>query len=109
MLNPIADRIDRYMSLLAARQQITASNVANADTPGYKTRDIDFASELERASGAPSAIEVSGLAVKNDGNNVNLDREARMLSESSLKFGVAAQLLQNQIRAVRSAIQEGRQ
>jgi flagellar basal-body rod protein FlgB len=108
MLNPIADRIDRYMSLLATRQQITSSNIANADTPGYKTRDVDFASALDRASGAPSVIEVANLAVKNDGNNVSLDREARMLSESALKFSIAAQLLQSQIRTVRAAIQEGR-
>jgi flagellar basal-body rod protein FlgB len=109
MLNPIVDRIDRYLSLLAARQQVTASNIANADTPGYKTRDIDFASELARASGTPSIVETAGLRVKNDGNNVSLDREARALSETALKFAIGSQLLQNQVRLTRSAIQEGRQ
>ena len=39
----------RYMDLLSARQRITAVNVANADTPGYKTRDIDFEMELASA------------------------------------------------------------
>jgi len=108
MLNPIADRLDRYLSLLATRQQLTASNIANADTPGYKTRDIDFSGELARASGSPAAVDVSGLAVRNDGNNVSVDREARNLAENSLRFQIATQFLQGQIRMTRAAIQEGR-
>lgn len=108
MLNPIADRIDRYLSLLATRQQLTASNIANADTPGYKTRDISFGDELTRASGEPAPIEVHGLAVRNDGNNVSMDREARNLAENSLRFQIATQFLQGQIRLTRAAIQEGR-
>ena len=108
MLNPIADRLDRYMSLLAARQQLTASNIANADTPGYKTRDIDFAGELQRANAQPASVEVSGLSVRNDGNNVSVDREARNLAENSLRFQIATQFLQGQIRITRAAIQEGR-
>jgi flagellar basal-body rod protein FlgB len=107
MLNPIADRLDRYMSLLSARQQVTASNIANADTPGYKTKDIDFGAELAHGAGAWT-VEVGGLRVKNDGNNVSLDREARALSETALKFNVASQLLQGQIRATRLALQEGK-
>ena len=109
MLNPIADRLDRYMSLLAARQQLTASNIANADTPGYKTRDIDFADELQRANAQPAPVEVRGLSVRNDGNNVSVDREARNLAENSLRFQIATQFLQGQIRLTRTAIQEGRQ
>jgi flagellar basal-body rod protein FlgB len=108
MLNPTADRLQRYMDLLTTRQQITASNIANADTPGYRTRDIDFSLELSSAIGTPSAHEVQNLAVKNDGNNVSLDREARNLAENSLRFQIATQLLQNQIRLTRTAIQEGR-
>ena len=96
------------MSLLTARQQLTASNIANADTPGYKTKDLDFSSELARASGAPMPVEARGLSVKNDGNNVSLDREARNLAENALRFGVASQMLQGQIRLTRIALQEGR-
>jgi flagellar basal-body rod protein FlgB len=107
MLSPIVDRAERYMTLLAARQQITASNIANADTPGYKTKDINFASEMERAS-RPDATEISGLSVRNDGNNVSVDRESRNLAENSLRFQIAAQFIQGQIRATRSALQEGR-
>ena len=85
------------------------SNIANADTPGFKTRDIEFRSELERASGGAPSVEVAGLAVRNDGNNVSLDREARNLAENSLRFQIATQFLQGQLRVVRAAIQEGRQ
>ncbi|MBS1858443.1 MAG: flagellar biosynthesis protein FlgB [Acidobacteria bacterium] len=97
------------MDLLSTREKLVASNIANADTPGYHTRDIDFEQEFRQASGlSAQPAEVSGLAVKNDGNNVSLDREARMLSETALRFNVASQLMRAQIRVVRSAIEEGR-
>ena len=97
------------MDLLSVRQKLVASNIANADTPGYQTQDIDFQSEFLKASGgAPSVTEVIDLPVKNDGNNVSLDREARLLSENALRFQVASQLMKSQIRSVRTAIQEGK-
>jgi flagellar basal-body rod protein FlgB len=52
--------------------------------------------------------EVNGLPVKNDGNSVSLDREARLLAENAMRFQLASSLLRNQIRIVRSAIEEGR-
>ena len=107
MLQPVAGQLERYMDLLSARQKMVASNIANADTPGYRTQDIDFQSEfLNATGGAPRASEVNDLPVKNDGNNVSLDREARLLAENALRFQVASQLMKAQIRAVRSAIQE---
>jgi flagellar basal-body rod protein FlgB len=109
MLQPVAGQLERYMDLLSARQKLVASNVANADTPGYRTRDIDFQSEFVNAMGGPPRVsEVNDLPVKNDGNNVNLDREARLLAENALRFQVASQLMKSQIRAVRSAISEGK-
>jgi flagellar basal-body rod protein FlgB len=108
MLDRLSGQLEHYMDLLAARQRLVASNIANADTPGYRTRDIDFASELH-AAGTPDAVEVSGLTVKNDGNNVNLDREARLLSENAMRFQLASNLMRVQLRVVRSAIQEGKQ
>lgn len=110
MLDRIALQLERYMDLLSARQQLVTENIANADTPGYKTRDIDFQAEFESMiqDGAPRAIEVEGLKGKNDGNNVSVDREARLLAENTLRFSVATNLLRAEIRAVKSAIQEGR-
>ncbi len=108
-LDPIAGHLERYMDLLSARQKLVASNIANADTPGYRTRDVDFQQEFLASAGlAPEVREVDGLRTKNDGNNVNLDREARLLSENALRFNVAAQLLRSELRQVRSAIQEGK-
>lgn len=96
------------MDLLAARQKLVASNIANADTPGYKTRDFDFQFEfMSLAKGAsPTVSEVAGLAVKNDGNNVNMDREARLLAENAIRFNLAANLMRSQMTLLRAAIQE---
>jgi flagellar basal-body rod protein FlgB len=109
MLDRVAGQLERYMDLLSARQKLVATNIANADTPGYLTQDFDFQSELRNAAGgAPQLSEVAGLQVKNDGNNVSLDRESRLLAENALRFQLASQLMKTQIRAVRSAIQEGK-
>ena len=97
------------MDLLSARQKLVATNIANADTPGYHTRDIDFQREfLAAANGPPEIADVQGLTMKNDGNNVSMDREARMLSENALRFQLASQLMKSELKLVRSAIQEGK-
>jgi flagellar basal-body rod protein FlgB len=109
MLNRLAGQLEHYMDLLSSRQKLVAANIANADTPGYHTQDIDFQREfLNAAGGVPQIIEPSDLKVKNDGNNVSLDRESRLLAENALRFQLAAQLIKSQVRAVRSAIQEGK-
>jgi len=109
MLDPLAGQLERYMDLLSARQKLVASNIANADTPGYRAKDIDFQSELRNASGRePRILDAPGLTAKNDGNNVSLDRESRLLAENALRFQMASNLMRSQIRAVRSAIDEGK-
>jgi flagellar basal-body rod protein FlgB len=97
------------MDLLSARQKLVASNIANIDTPGYKAKDIDFQFEfLSLSSGqAPNVVESPGLVVKSDGNNVSLDREARLLAENALRFNVASTLMKSQLKSVESAIKEG--
>jgi len=98
------------MTLLSERQKLVASNIANADTPGYHTQDIDFRSEFQNAvSGqSPTVVEPQGLTVKADGNNVNLDREARLLSENAMRFAIASNLAHGDIAAIRAAMQEGK-
>jgi flagellar basal-body rod protein FlgB len=96
------------MNLLSLRQKLVASNIANADTPGYRTKDFDFQAELRNAAGGePNVTGVAGLAIKNDGNDVNLDREARLLAENALRFQLASNLARSELRLVRSAITEG--
>jgi flagellar basal-body rod protein FlgB len=109
MLDPISNTLEHFMTLLSARQKLVASNIANVDTPGYKTQDIDFQAELRSASAGltPVATNVPGLKVKNDGNNVSLDREARLLAENTLRFNIASNLLRSQIKTVRMAIEGG--
>ena len=110
-LGPLADRIHTYMNLLSARQKLTASNVANADTPDYRTRDIDFQFELMAATDThpqPDVVEVPGLLVKNDGNDVSLDREARLLAENAIRFNLASTLMRSQFKTIRNIIQEGK-
>jgi flagellar basal-body rod protein FlgB len=110
MLDRTAVALERYMDLLSARQKLVASNMANADTPGYKTRDLAFQSEIDDLlrDGAPAVVEVAGLKTKNDGNNVSVDRESRLLAENAIRFNMAAALLRLELRTLRSAVQEGR-
>ena len=109
MLDPVAQNLEHYMTLLSTREKLVASNIANADTPGYKTKDIDFQAELQNAaSGLPPAVQtVSGLTVKNDGNNVSLDRESRLLAENALRFNIASNLMRSDLKILKMAIEGG--
>jgi flagellar basal-body rod protein FlgB len=111
MLDAIAGRIERYMDLLSARQKLVTSNIANVDTPGYRTQDIDFQFEFMSLVNdeKPDIKGVAGLEVKNDGNDVSMDRETRMLAENAIRFSAATAMLKSQFSLVRSAIQEGKQ
>ena len=95
------------MDLVSMRQKLVAANIANADTPGYRTQDIDFQTELRNAeSGAqPRVVEVPDLKVKNDGNDVSIDRESRMLAENDLRFRLASGLLKDKFNLIKQAIQ----
>ena len=110
MFDPLSSNLERYMDLLSARQKLVVSNIANSDTPGYKTRDIDFESEFRNAidPSQPQAAQVIGLKTKNDGNNVNIDRESRLLAENDIRFSIATNLLKSRFKTLRSAIEEGK-
>ena len=112
-MDPVANHLEQYLNLLAARQRLVASNVANVDTPGYRTQDIDFHFEfmshmdsLEKAE--PTVFDAPGLLVHNDGNDVSIDREMKSLSENAIRFSVAANLIKGEFRMMKSAIQEGK-
>jgi flagellar basal-body rod protein FlgB len=99
-----------YLSYLTRRQEAVASNIANADTPGYKTRDVrmpgDFSTAFAQFTAMPE--ETPGLVARNDGNNVSIDRESRLLAENDIRFNLATQLLRGEIRTYKMAIEEGR-
>jgi flagellar basal-body rod protein FlgB len=113
MLDQLSNQLDSYLTLVSQRQKLVVSNIANADTPGYQTKDIDFEAQLHAAlqtggaNPSPAAITVSGLRVKNDGNNVDLDRESRLLSENAMRFNMAAQFLRANLKDLHTAISGG--
>jgi flagellar basal-body rod protein FlgB len=108
MIEQIAQSLGRYMDVLAARQELITSNIANIDTPGYRTLDLDFQREfqglLDGEGGLCAPFQVEGLRTNNDGNDVSMDRELRLLAENSIRFSAASNLAQGQIALIKSAI-----
>jgi flagellar basal-body rod protein FlgB len=109
---PIMPLLERYLDMTSARHTLVTENIANVDTPGYHTQDIDFASELRRASQGMSTMppvvhNVSGLMERPDGNNVNLDRESLMLAETQIQFKLGTQFVRHEFGRLMTAIKEG--
>jgi len=103
--------LGRQMTQSVTRQSVAASNLANIDTPGYKTREATFSSALDAEMSTvsePVLQEVPNLATKRDGNNVQLDRELLALNNSASDFSAAQTALSAKFRLVRYAINEGR-
>jgi flagellar basal-body rod protein FlgB len=118
--------LGRQMNNAVRRQTVSASNLANIDTPGYRAREATFADALDRQldgvalattddghMGAtnPSTDgtkEAQGLAARRDGNNVQLDRELLAMTRASGEFSAAQTALAAKFRLVRYAINEGR-
>jgi flagellar basal-body rod protein FlgB len=108
------------LNLRSLRQQVLASNIANADTPGYKARDIDFKAALAAATqppkgepptGAPAAASPPQLLYRQmlqpsvDGNTVDMDVERAQFAQNSLHYEANVTMLTHQIRTMLSAIQ----
>jgi flagellar basal-body rod protein FlgB len=121
---PLLPTLESYLRLTSSREQAISANMANVDTPGYHTRDIDFNGELKRAmngvlsqseDGAetvqmnPVVQEVPGLMERPDGNNVNLDREGLLMAETQLQYQIGIQLVKHQFHQILSAINGGGQ
>ncbi len=97
--------LGRYLDLTAEQMKLTASNMANIDTPGYKTQGFDFAQAMGSAmQGEPVVGEVDGLVARPDGNTVSLDRESLNLAKSQLEFRTGVELLKHEFSRVMSAI-----
>ena len=108
------EQLCQYLDLAAFRQKLVASNLANVDTPGYRTRDINFESEMRRAlvqigsnSAQPRVFEVQGLVQRPDGNNVNLEREGLLLARTQLQFRLGVELLRQEFQRISAAVKEG--
>lgn len=133
-------KLDQYLrfnevalNLREQRQQILASNIANADTPNYKARDIDFNSALKGAlangSGTPAPGELTKTAAAHldnsngnsvggaplkyrteqqgniDGNTVDMDAERNQFVDNSVRYEAGLTLISAQIKHMLAAIQ----
>src|SRR6478736_10066161 len=98
----MGDALARYLDLASEQMKLTAGNMANVDTPGYKTQGFDFEQEFARQlNGAPGADgarvqDVDGLVSRPDGNNVSMDREGMQLAKSQLQFRMGVELLKHE-------------
>lgn len=104
---PLGDALGKYLDLTADQMKLTAGNMANIDTPGYKTQGFDFEEAFGSAlkgTGQPRSGEVDGLVARPDGNTVSLDREAMQLAKSQLQFRTGVALLKTQYSRVMNAI-----
>ena len=120
------------LSLRAKRQELLASNIANADTPNYKARDIDFTNALQGAltrsgpasaglaktasahfgaTGAATAIGGAPLMYRTgqqgsvDGNTVEMDVERNQFTDNALRYEAGLTLINAQIKSLLTAIQ----
>ncbi len=105
----LSDRLGQYLDLASDQLKLTASNMANIDTPGYKTQGFDFEQEFRRQQAGldpagPQVSAVDGLVARPDGNNVLMDREGLQLAQAQLKFKMGAELLKHQFSGVMAAI-----
>ena len=102
-----------YLQVTTNRQQLITTNVANVDTPGYHTRDINFQAAMQAAMDQsegpklePASLDVQGLPERPDGNNVNIDRESMLLSETQLQYQIGVQLVKSEFHTLLTAIKE---
>jgi len=126
------DALGASLNLRLLRQNVTSSNVANAETPGYKAKKVDFEEALHRAidhegmgkmhtsseehfligQGAISRARADvydnpDVNVTNDGNTVDMERELSTLAENSILYKAALQLINKKMGALRYAVTEG--
>lgn len=117
------------LSLRGARQELLASNIANADTPGYKARDIDFASALKNAvAGSAGSLPLKATAAKHlagvaggailgspvlyrkpvqpsaDGNTVDMDVERAQFADNALRYEVSVSFVRGDLKGLMGAI-----
>ncbi len=111
---PVFSQLEQFLSVTNKRETVVAANMANIDTPGYHTQDINFQQALTEAMSGEgtgqskvNVQKVRGLMERPDGNNVDLDRESTLLAESQLSYQVGTQLLKSRFHQLLSAINGG--
>ena len=110
---PMMYLLEKFLNVTSQRHKLVVGNMANVDTPGYQTKDVDFRGELQRevmngsSNFVPVVHSVQGLLQRPDCNNVSLDREGLMLAETQMQFGLGVQLMRHEFQNLLYAINEG--
>jgi flagellar basal-body rod protein FlgB len=127
MIAPSDDRnfstLENLLSWTSKRQQALSSNITNLDTPGYRAKDYSFEAEMASQTisltttspkhiapvqDTPSArIFEVGTKDKPNGNNVDIERELTEITKNGLEYITLVQYLNQKIRTLRSAINDG--
>jgi flagellar basal-body rod protein FlgB len=96
---------------LAERQRVTADNIANVNTPGFLAGRVDFESSLRGALSGGETPSVNGGSVlrsleptNTNGNNVNLDSETIIATETGLRYQLALNALDGKYNVLRNAL-----
>jgi flagellar basal-body rod protein FlgB len=116
----IVDLIGKALSVRAFYHKIVSANIANSQTPGYKSKDIDFRAELGKRAGSAGRVsrdtkdykvtenESGQGLVKLDGNTVELETETVKLTENQLMYQALVQLASKRFSMMRYLIGEGK-
>jgi flagellar basal-body rod protein FlgB len=99
------------LSGLAQRSRVTADNIANVNTPGFLAGRVDFESSLKGALRGGGTPQIDGGATlrsleptNTNGNNVNLDAETLIASETGLRYQLALNALDGKYNSLRTAL-----
>ncbi len=100
------------LELRAQRLGVLTSNIANAATPGYKARDIDFTSALQamaQGAAAPAAISAATryrvpVMPSLDGNTVEMATEQTAFAENAIGYEATLNMLQDRVQTVTRAL-----
>ena len=119
---------EQALKFRALRNQVLSSNIANADTPNYKARDLDFGAVLKQAQSDTLSLKTTSELHQNswrnaasaqqtlyrvptqptlDGNTVEADVEQAAFAENALQYRASLAFLDGQIRSLRYALKGG--
>jgi len=118
---PLFPAVEGLLSWTSKRQQALAANVANLDTPGYRAKDFSFDQALATIDlSSTSSKHIAPFEdtnnvrmyevdtkVKQNGNNVDLEREMKEITKNALQYITLVQYLNQKIRTLRAAISDG--
>ena len=112
MFDSTIQAIQTSLNGLAARQRIIATNLANAETPGYLAQNVNFEDSLRTAmaNGDPSQAAITTSTSTDptgvNGNNVNVDTETVSLIDTGLRYQLATQSMNNEFNIVRDSMRQ---